>query len=69
MIKKFLFKMTKSMVISYVLGLLKKESFKNDLVKKINAKVDIPGLGEKQEKQIFDAVYAAVNESLEEKYG
>ena len=64
MFKKLMFKMTKSVVISYALGKIKTKKFKKNFVKKINDKVDIPGLNEKQEKQIFDAVVITIAKVL-----
>lgn len=50
----------KKLVVKWITKKLFTHSFKNALVNKINAKVDIPKLDEAAERQIFLAVYDVV---------
>lgn len=50
----------KKLVIKWVAKKLMSSKFKNNLVNKINAKVDIPKLDEDTERQIFMTVYDVV---------
>ena len=55
--------MNEDMMDSLV-ALLKNDKFKKQLVKKLNANVDIPFINEKTEKKIIEALYETVLESV-----
>lgn len=54
--KKLAFKMGKK----YLLKQLSDKEFKKSMIRYVNSRVDIPELDERQERQLFDAVYTAI---------
>ena len=50
--------------IDHFIELLEEKSFKKTLIKEINDDVDIPMIGERTEKKVFDAVYKALLRAL-----
>jgi hypothetical protein len=67
-IKKLLFKMSKKLVIGFVLDLLKTDDFRKKWVAKINKSIDLKNLTEKEEEVHFTNVYEAIRETLDEGY-
>lgn len=55
-IKKFAFRVGKN----YMLNQLKSKTFKTHIIASINQKIDIPKLNEKQEEDLFKAIYNAI---------
>lgn len=56
--------MFKRMIRRYITRKLLSDNFKWRLIGDINRKVDIPKLTEKQEKELFSAIYNAVVEFI-----
>ena len=46
-----------NLVTDHLISTLEKKDFKKKLIKKINDDVDIPMIGEKTEKKVFDKLY------------
>ena len=46
-----------NLVADHLISTLEKKDFKKKLIKKINDDIDIPMIGEKTEKKVFDKLY------------
>ena len=46
-----------NLVTDHLISTLEKKDFKKKLIKKINEDIDIPMIGEKTEKKVFDKLY------------
>jgi len=46
-----------NLVTDHLISTLEKKDFKKKLIKKINDDIDIPMIGEKTEKKVFDKLY------------
>lgn len=46
-----------NLVTDHIISTLEKKDFKKKLIKKINEDIDIPMIGEKTEKKVFDKLY------------
>tara|TARA_Y100000389_G_scaffold141437_1_gene139289 strand:- start:1330 stop:1524 length:195 start_codon:yes stop_codon:yes gene_type:complete len=55
---------TANMAIESLIGLLEEKEFKKLLIKELNEDIDIPMIGEKTEKKVFDAIYKIIVKNI-----
>ena len=55
-----------NLVTDHLINTLEKKDFKKKLIKKINADIDIPMIGEKTEKKVFDKLYELLLKGIKE---
>ena len=55
-----------NLVTDHLINTLEKKDFKKKLIKKINEDIDIPMIGEKTEKKVFDKLYELLLKGMKE---
>ena len=55
-----------NLVADHLISTLEKKDFKKKLIKKINEDIDIPMIGEKTEKKVFDKLYDLLLKGIKE---
>ena len=55
-----------NLVTDHIINTLEKKDFKKKLIKKINDDIDIPMIGEKTEKKVFDKLYDLLLKGMKE---
>ena len=55
-----------NLVTDHIISTLEKKDFKKKLIKKINEDIDIPMIGEKTEKKVFDKLYDLLLKGIKE---
>ena len=55
---------TANMAIESLIDLLEEKEFKKLLIKELNEDIDIPMIGEKTEKKVFDAIYKIIVKNI-----
>jgi hypothetical protein len=55
-----------NLVTDHIISTLEKKDFKKKLIKKINDDIDIPMIGEKTEKKVFDKLYDLLLKGMKE---
>lgn len=55
-----------NLVTDHIIGTLEKKDFKKKLIKRINEDIDIPMIGEKTEKKVFDKLYELLLKGMKE---
>ena len=55
-----------NLVTDHLISTLEKKDFKKKLIKKINEDIDIPMIGEKTEKKVFDKLYELLLKGMKE---
>ena len=55
---------TEEIAIEAMIAMLERKDFKRHLIAEINAEIDIPMIGERSEKRVFDAIYKVFLKAL-----
>jgi len=63
----FIVKLFKKQVLKYVVKQLENEELKEDWVSKVNARIDLPGIDETEERKLFYATLDAGFEEIKKK--